>query len=638
VDIANRQHVRLPSFRALSRLLLAVGACLAGALALSPLSRAQAASWQFAPVSAPAPANGTPPGPNPVPLGQIGQISFWAPNRGLLITGGTEGVNDAPSGGVVPAGVWAYNGADWHELSSVCGGAYGRIAWAGPDEFWTISDQRPGQAVAGTEPDLRSLSLCHFDDGQVVASYAMPLEEPSSYQPMDAAACAGPDDCWFGGQDDASGHAFELHWDGANVTELDEPEDHAVNDMLDYQGQIDESVRFAPGDALLPSENPAHPAVLHQIEGTQVLDQFTFGEGRILPYYGTDVAPDALEGFALSTDGGAMGAGASQLWAAADPEASVSPSASLTILRHTTSGWTQVTPAVPGATTPSCASGPALSDPAAPIDAVTDDSLASNLGTQGTGDGAIAAMPGSGEAWISLPDSVPDTAANPNGVEPDVALIDSSGCIQSLDNPDDQDSSDATTDATYASVFTQAFTQAAGQSSTPGAAGPIDCPADNDCWMADSDGWLYQYTDGTQYPVDGDPNFAGVITVRPADGATVTVFGDVAPPDDSGTGQAFVAPTGPPAKVVIRTKGVVVRLTRVKARVVHHTELVLTFHLNTRARIQIIAERHGKVVGHSQRRVLAAGRRTLTLKLNPKHWPNHLKVNASPVTKKSKQK
>jgi len=638
------------------RLLCVLGICLAGGVTLSPLSRAQAASWQFAPVSAPPPSAGGSPGPNPVPLGQVGQLSFWAPNRGLLITGGTEGVNNAPSGGVVPAGVWAYNGADWHELSSVCGGAYGRIAWAGPDDFWTISDQRPGQAVGGTEPPLFSLSLCHFLDGQVVASYAMPLEEPDSYLPMDAAACESADDCWFAGQDDASGHAFELHWDGTNLTETDEPEDHAIDDMVNYQGQIVESVRFGfqfdaqtggdvASDGFLPSENPAHPAVLHQIEGSQVLDEYTFGEGRVLPYYGANVAPFALEGLALSSDGSGMGAGATQLWAAADPEPNVSPPASLTILHRTTAGWSEVTPAIPGAKAPSCATGPALSDvgddasPGSPIGAVVDDNLASNLLAVGTGDGAIAAMPGSGEAWLALPDSGTKTLANPSGDEPSVALIDSSGCVQQVDNPEDPGSvSDAATDAAYPGVLSQAFTQAAGQSSPPGDSGPITCPADNDCWMADSNGWLYHYTDGTQYPVDTDPNFAGIITVRPADAATVTVFGDVPPPDDSGTATTYVPPTGAPRTVVTHRKGPVVKLTHVKAKVLHRTELVLTFQLNIRARIQIIAERHGKVVGKSPRRVLAAGRRTLTLKLDPKRWPNHLKVNASPVTRKTKAK
>src|SRR6202043_2548979 len=60
-------------------------------------------------------------------LGKIGDIEFWAPNRGVLITAGNP-----PT---VAPGVWAFNGQSWHQLSTVCGGADGRIAWAGPDEF-----------------------------------------------------------------------------------------------------------------------------------------------------------------------------------------------------------------------------------------------------------------------------------------------------------------------------------------------------------------------------------------------------------------------------------------------------------------------------------------------------------------------
>ena len=36
----------------------------------------------------------------------MGDIEFWAPNRGLLITAG-----DPPT---VPPGIWVYNGAGWH--------------------------------------------------------------------------------------------------------------------------------------------------------------------------------------------------------------------------------------------------------------------------------------------------------------------------------------------------------------------------------------------------------------------------------------------------------------------------------------------------------------------------------------------
>src|SRR6202012_4104824 len=102
-----------------------------------------------------------PAGPNgPTPLGEVGDISCWAANRCALITAGNGGM---------PAGIYAYDGSSWYLYSTVCGGHDGRIAWSGPDEFWTISDQRPGQeaAVGSAEQQLWHRSLCLFRDGEV---------------------------------------------------------------------------------------------------------------------------------------------------------------------------------------------------------------------------------------------------------------------------------------------------------------------------------------------------------------------------------------------------------------------------------------------------------------------------------------
>ncbi len=112
-----------------------------------------AASWVSAPAMPPTPSSG-PASPYPVPIGYVGDIEFWHPNRGLLITAGN---------GVVPEGLYAYDGVTWHQLSTVCGGTDGRIAWAGPDDFWTIADQRPGQVLPnGGVGALQDVSLCHF--------------------------------------------------------------------------------------------------------------------------------------------------------------------------------------------------------------------------------------------------------------------------------------------------------------------------------------------------------------------------------------------------------------------------------------------------------------------------------------------
>jgi len=93
----------------------------------------------------------------------------------------------------VSPGLYSYDGASWHQLSTVCGGSAQttRIAIAGPREFWTVTAPSKPRVGDGT-------SLCHFKDGNVVASYSTAPESPDPYNRMDAAACNAPDDCWFG--------------------------------------------------------------------------------------------------------------------------------------------------------------------------------------------------------------------------------------------------------------------------------------------------------------------------------------------------------------------------------------------------------------------------------------------------------
>ena len=132
----------------------ALALCLIVGSLLVPAATAGAANWHLEqPIS---------PAGIPGPLGRIGDIEFWAPNRGALITSGV---------GLTPPGVYIYNGQGWHQYSTVCGGEEGRIVWAGPDELWTVADQPAGQeSSAGTLP--HQVSLCHFQNGAVVASYA----------------------------------------------------------------------------------------------------------------------------------------------------------------------------------------------------------------------------------------------------------------------------------------------------------------------------------------------------------------------------------------------------------------------------------------------------------------------------------
>lgn len=233
-----------------------------------------------------------------VPLGEVGQISCWQANRCLLITAGNTGM---------PAGLYAYDGTGWHLYSTVCGGHNGRIAWAGPDEFWTISDFQAGQA--GVISSLTwHRSLCHFVNGGVVASYAEPVGSVGEYQQMSAAACAGPNDCWFAGErlpGNPNSGAFHLHWDGntlSAVPSLTEAQPQvanlpgAVTDLAFAQGHLYEAASAAP--------------FLHEVQvgEPEVFLPLTLPSGPAGPFR---FAGDGSQLWAVNASGGVLRLGAS---------------------------------------------------------------------------------------------------------------------------------------------------------------------------------------------------------------------------------------------------------------------------------------------------------------------------------------
>jgi len=203
----------------------------------------------------------------PSPVGRVGDIAFWAPNRGVLITGGVEGVS--------PAGVYAYDGTGWHLYSTVCGGSEGRIAWVGPDEFWTVSDYANKQEGNLLPQAEYARTLCRFANGEVVASYAQPLGVATTYQQMRAAACEGPANCWFAGdpleESARNTGSFHLHWDGTGLSAVPsqiEPESEitdppgAVTGLDFFAGQLFESAEAEP---FLRSVNLGLPGVFSAV-------------------------------------------------------------------------------------------------------------------------------------------------------------------------------------------------------------------------------------------------------------------------------------------------------------------------------------------------------------------------------------
>jgi hypothetical protein len=552
-------------------LLIALAACIStgvAAAAPQPIEDDGGSSWRLEQPPPPPPPPGVQASPTPVGLGKIGDIEFWAPNRGLLTTAG--------NGSTVPAGLWAYNGIAWHELSTVCGASDGRIAWAGPDDFWTISDGRPGQAAdaLGNPAPLQDNTLCHFQNGRVVASYGSLAFRADSYQAMDAAGCIDASDCWFAGAPLPAPQVgtFQLHWDGTSLTREPYTQDSdPITDFNAFAGALSESVE-------LTAPIGEEPAGLRLVNPKGVSPQFETLPG--LPLYGGEEFPNALEPFHLASGEGA-------LWGAAGgvPEQNTPPGSDpgqLTVVRYDGESWHQLLGA---SSEPSSVAGLAG-------EAVT----------------SIAAESGSEAAWLAL-DTQTD-AVQPSPVAPaHVVRIAADGTIST---EDDQ--------------LLPAQEEGVGPK---GGAAKIACPAPHDCWLASTQGWLYHLTNGQEgLSPDGDPSFAGPITERPADEGVPQVQPDAPPPDDSGLlgepppslGTLPENAKEPEARVHVPL------LSRIHSRVVHGSTLELSFHLAVKARIRLIARRKRTVVASTPRRVLRAGRQRLLLRLDPHRWPTKLQL------------
>jgi hypothetical protein len=551
-----------------SVLLYAVGDSAAAAPALEDDG---GASWRLEQPAPPPPPPGVEGSTTPIGLGKIGDIEFWAPNRGLLITAG--------NGSTIPPGLWAYNGRVWHELSTVCGASDGRIAWAGPDEFWTISDGRPGQApdAHGNPPPLEDDTLCHFKDGRVVASYAALAFSANSYMAMHGASCMTAEDCWFAGDPLPFGQsgAFHLHWrQGAVVEEPYTAEGHAVEDMRAFEGQLYESVRLAPGD--LVTEPSPGPPVLHAINpaGVQPIFEPLLG----LPLYGPGEFPEALDFLHLSPAEG-------EIWAAAGAKREPPPGSAagqLTIVRRAGGGWQQM---LGPETEPS---GQALFPEQIPT--------------------AIAAEPGGGGAWLGL-----DTHADVEQPSPTayatVARISPSGGFSNEDR-----------------LSLPAGEEGIGPK---GAAAKIACPAPHDCWLATTQGWLFHLSTGNEgLAEDTDPAFSTLITERPPDEGVPAIQPDAPPPDDSGlpSGRSASNETLPESPIPPLERVPVALLSHIRTRLVGHTTLELRFHLAAKARVRLVAKRKKRVVASTPTRTFAAGNRRLLLRLNVRRWPTKLEL------------
>jgi len=504
-------------------------------------------------------------------LGEVGDVECWngEANRCMLITAG--------NGGVAP-GLFAFDGSGWYRYSTVCGGHEGSIAWAGPDEFWTISDQQRGQEVEGAAFLRFAISLCHFKDGQVVASYGEPLGVQGSYLHMNAAACAGPANCWFAGNrlpGSVNQGAFHLHWDGSAlrpVPSLSEPQSEAfdpgraIAGLAVHQGSFYEGVQVAEGDVAVAGE-ATEPSFVHAIDaGAATPFEPLFPAAPVA--YGEGAEASELGGFHLTDDG-------QHLWAVAGAGG---PAAQVTVLRLGAEGFTQL----PLAESESLQAGYQVSD--------------------------AAAEPGGDDVWIGFKRSA-DT--NNSSTPARLTRIHGDG-----------------------SVDAEVTLPAAGEGPEPsGPAGPLTCPAAEQCWMATRFGWLFHL--GPDPEPNHDPAMHGaVITVRPRDNSLPVVPPISLPEDDSGTeAKAGVAEEEelPPEFEELPPRRRPALLSKVEQRLLHGTILELTFTLRTKAHVQLFAKRAGHIVAKTKRYTMAKGHRSLRLRLDPKRWPTKLDLQAHPI-------
>lgn len=506
----------------------------------------------------PAPPAGV---PFNVPLGAPGDLTFWGRNRGLLTVEGNS---------TIPPGLFSWDGQSWHQLATVCGGPAetARIAWAGPTEFWVVSEPSLPRRGSG-------LALCRFKGGQVVGSWSTRVDAADPFHQMASADCNGPDDCWFGGvgAQDPLGErvgAFHLHWDGADLESVYGPQGRGVSDVEFHAGQFFEStlVGRSPENREDPvvlgvPEQPA-PHLVHRIAAG------AFANDPFEPAPLDGVPADGSELLALDSDG-------SDLWAVG---------------------------------------GGAASGPSAPLEgSVPRPPLAARL---------------VGGAFQEVP--LEEAAFGPNDRLADVAAIPGTGEALAAVVPfaDRRSVNSKATVARIAPDGTATITRLPLAGSGRGSAARVACPAANECWLVTRAGWLFRYSDGAPLPRDTDPAFQGTIEFRPNEAAEQFIP-DRLPVDDSqlfAPPPLELDPNAPGPGGKVRRLPPLLR--KIKTQL-QGMVLVARFTVTRKAKVALLAKRGGRTVARTPRRTFSPGRRVLSLRLQRDRYPTRLAFQASAI-------
>lgn len=542
-------------------------ALVATALALAGAGSASAApTWSEMPL----PLVGT----QPLPLGNVADLSCWSRSRCLVLATGNTGY---------PNGLFVYNGDAWRHYATVCGtkvADYGRIVWAGPTEFWTItqpSSPQDGASNAG-------LGLCRFKDGQVVGSFSTKIvnsgDDPAGdpYRHLNSGACISATNCWFGGPaaqspDSSRSGSFHLHWNGTELKSVYAPARRGVSAITSLGDSYFEALLAGPkpNQEVDPDLGAiTDHALIHEIDSTQS-DEGAFTP---VPFEPVPVDPLTVHGAELlSIDNDSIeGSTPTRAWAVGG-----------------------------GAT-----SGPG-SFPDDPFDR-----------------GPVAATAGSDGVWTEVDVQAPEFG--PDAQLIDVSAVPGTDIAYAAVMPDKTVGAMNSGKATFAKLSPSGVEEI-GQfplvGLNRGTVARIDCPAENECFAATHFGRIFRYAEpGQSPPLDDSPAFATTVTFRPNEVIEQAVS-DSPPIDDSllfaplpTEEQAIVQPAPRRLKAAVRT---------VRSRLVGR-RLTISFTVIRRARVHIVARKKRKIVAKASSKLLRKGRHKLVLRLHPKKWPTRMSM------------
>ncbi len=148
--------------------------------------------------------------------------------------------------------------------------------------------------------------------------------------------------------------------------------------------------------------------------------------------------------------------------------------------------------------------------------------------------------------------------------------------------------------------------------------------------MATWGGWLFHYSDGSQLPLDTDPNFQGTIDFRPNEAAEQFVP-DALPADDS---ELFApAPIEDAKAKEPRTRHLPPLLKRIRSHL-RGLKLTVSFTVTRRARVALIAKkRRTHRRAHAAAQSSAAAGTQLSLQLSRDRYPTKLAFQTKEVKK-----